>query len=301
MGLQVAILGLGTMGAGMAKNLLSAGFSVTVYNRTRAKAEPLGASGARIAESAAEAAQDADVIVSMLSDEVATREAWTGSNGALTGAKHGAVLVESSTVKPEWIAELANHAKARGLELLDAPVTGSRVQAQAGELIFLVGGDASVLERARPVLAAMSKEIVYLGPSGSGARMKLINNFLAGVQVASLAEGLSWIERSGLDRDLALKVLKSGAPGSPLLGAISGRMVEAKYDVNFLLSLMEKDLRYAATDAATLGIDLRTAKSAEKRFHDAVDAGLGDQDMSAVIEPLRAAAPGKRSEMLPQP
>jgi 3-hydroxyisobutyrate dehydrogenase len=286
---QVAILGLGTMGAGMAKNLLSAGFSVTVFNRTRARAESLSASGARIAESPAEAAQGADVIVSMLSDEVASRAAWTGDNGALVGARPGAVLVESSTVKPEWIAELDSIAKPRGLHLLDAPVTGSRVQAQAGELIFLVGGEAASLERVRPALAAMSKEIVYLGPSGSGARMKLINNFLAGVQVASLAEGLSWIERSGLDRELALKVLRSGAPGSPLLGAISGRMVEAKYDVNFLLSLMEKDLRYAALDAATLGIDLRTAKSAEKRFHDAVDAGYGDKDMSAVVEPLRAA------------
>jgi 3-hydroxyisobutyrate dehydrogenase len=286
---QVAILGLGTMGAGMAKNLLSAGFPVTVYNRTRARAEPLAASGARIAESPAEAAQGADVIVSMLSDEAASRAAWTGDKGALAGARPGAVLVESSTVKPEWIAELDSIAKPRGLHLLDAPVTGSRVQAQAGELIFLVGGEAASLERVRPALAAMSKEIVYLGPSGSGARMKLINNFLAGVQVASLAEGLSWIERSGLDRELALKVLRSGAPGSPLLGAISGRMVEAKYDVNFLLSLMEKDLRYAALDAATLGIDLRTAKSAEKRFHDAVDAGYGDKDMSAVVEPLRAA------------
>ena len=287
---QVAILGLGTMGAGMAKNLLSTGFPVTVYNRTRARAEPLAASGARIAESPAQAAENADVIVSMLSDEAASRAAWTGDDGALDGARPGAVLVESSTVKPEWIAELGSLAKSRGLHLLDAPVTGSRVQAQAGELIFLVGGEAAILERVRPVLEAMSKEIVYLGPSGSGARMKLINNFLAGVQVASLAEGLSWIERSGLDRELALKVLKSGAPGSPLLGAISGRMVEAKYDVNFLLSLMEKDLRYAAIDAATLGIDLRTAKSAEKRFQDAVDAGYGDKDMSAVVEPLRAMA-----------
>jgi 3-hydroxyisobutyrate dehydrogenase len=287
---QVAILGLGTMGAGMAKNLLSAGFPVRVYNRTRARAETLAASGARIAESPGEAAQGADVIVSMLSDEVASRAAWTGDDGALAGARQGAVLVESSTVKPEWIAELAGLAKARGLHLLDAPVTGSRVQAQSGELIFLVGGEGAVLERARPALEAMSKEIVYLGPSGSGARLKLINNFLAGVQVASLAEGLSWIERSGLDRELALKVLRSGAPGSPLLGAISGRMVEAKYDVNFLLSLMEKDLRYAAIDAATLGIDLRTAKTAEKRFHEAVEAGYGDKDMSAVVEPLRVAA-----------
>jgi 3-hydroxyisobutyrate dehydrogenase len=117
--------------------------------------------------------------------------------------------------------------------------------------------------------------------------MKLINNFLCGVQVASLAEGLAWIENGGLDRDLALRVLKAGAPGSPLLAAISGRMVEAKYDVNFLLSLMDKDLRYAAADAADVGIDLRTAQSAEVRFAEAIESGYGGKDMSAVVEPLR--------------
>jgi 3-hydroxyisobutyrate dehydrogenase len=291
---KVAILGLGTMGAGMAKNLLSAGFTVAVYNRTRARAEPLGAAGARIAVTPADAARDADVIITMLADENASRATWTGNDGALTAAKPGAVLIESSTVTPKWIAELAGLATARGLDLLDAPVTGSRVQAEAGQLIFLVGGAAAALERARPVLAAMSKDIVLLGASGSGARMKLINNFLSGVQIASLAEGLAWIERSGLDREQALKVLRNGAPGSPLISAISARMVEANYDVNFLLSLMDKDLRYAAADADTLGIDLRTAASAETRFSDAAKAGHGDQDMSSVIEPLRAGFASKR-------
>jgi 3-hydroxyisobutyrate dehydrogenase len=285
---RVAILGLGTMGAGMAKNLLAAGFSVTAHNRTRSRAEPLAAAGARIAESPADAARDAHVILSMLSDENASRTTWTGSQGALTAAKPGAVLVESSTVTPKWIAELAKLASERGLHLLDAPVTGSRVQAEAGQLTFLVGGDGAALDLVRPVLAAMSKEIVALGPSGSGARMKLINNFLCGVQVASLAEGLAWIEHSGLNRDLALRVLKGGAPGSPLLAAISGRMVEAKYDVNFLLSLMDKDLRYATADAAAVGIDLRTAQSAEVRFAEAIESGYADKDMSAVVEPLRA-------------
>jgi 3-hydroxyisobutyrate dehydrogenase len=284
---RVAILGLGTMGAGMAKNLLAAGFPVTVYNRTRAKAEPLAASGARIAESPADAGRDAEVIISMLSDETASRAAWAGEQGALSGVRAGVVLIESSTVTPKWIAELGGMADARGFKLLDAPVTGSRVQADAGQLTFLVGGDAAALESVRPALAAMSKEIVHLGPSGSGARMKLINNFLAGVQVASLAEALAWIERASLDRELALKVLKSGAPGSPLLAAIAARMVEAKYDVNFLLSLMDKDLRYASADAATLGVDLRTASSAEARFSEAMSAGLSEKDMSAVIEPLR--------------
>jgi 3-hydroxyisobutyrate dehydrogenase len=286
---RVAILGLGTMGLGMAKNVLNAAFPLSVYNRTRAKAELLATEGATIAETPAAAARDADVILSMLSDDDASRSTWTGEHGALSGAKPGAVLVESSTVTPEWIAELAGLAAERKVDLLDAPVTGSRLQADSGQLIFLTGGDTFVLERARPVLAAMSKDIVLLGPTGSGARMKLINNFLAGVQVVSLAEGLAWIERSRLDREQALKVLKNGAPGSPLIGAISDRMVAAIYEVNFLLPLMEKDLHYAQQDAASLGVDLRTAKTAEMRFAEAVKLGLADKDMSAVIEPLRAS------------
>jgi 3-hydroxyisobutyrate dehydrogenase len=276
------------MGMGMAKNLLKAGFPVTAYNRTIAKAAPLAAAGALIADTPADAARDADIVISMLSDDDASRRTWTGEHGALNSAKPGAVIVESSTVTPAWIAELEGLALRHGLSLLDAPVTGSRVQAEEGQLTFLVGGDASVLERVRPALAAMSKEIVSLGPVGSGARMKLINNFLSGVQVASLAEGLAWIERSGLDREQALKILCSGAPGSPLIKTISARMVARTYDVNFLLSLMRKDLHYAGADSATLGVDLRAAKTAEARFAEASEAGYADKDMSAVVEPLRA-------------
>jgi 3-hydroxyisobutyrate dehydrogenase len=285
---RIAILGLGTMGMGMAKNLLKAGFTVSAYNRTPAKAVTLGAFGANIAGTPADAAHDADIVISMLSDDTASRTTWTGEHGALSGAKPGAVLVESSTVTTAWIAELALLASERKHHLLDAPVTGSRLQAEGGQLTFLVGGDSAVLERVRTVLAAMSKEIVLLGPVGSGARMKLINNFLAGVQVASLAEALAWIERSGLDREQALKILCNGAPGSPLINTVSARMVAANYDVNFLLSLMRKDLHYAGADAATLSIELRTAKAAEMRFADAIQAGQADRDMSAVIEPLRA-------------
>ena len=221
---QIAILGLGTMGMGMAKNLLKAGFTVAAYNRTSAKAAPLGALGARIASMPADAARDADVVISILSDDDVSRKTWTGEHGALNGAKPGAVLVESSTVTPAWIAEFALLAAERNLHLVDAPVTGSRLQAEGGQLIFLVGADAGILERIRPVLAAMSKEIVLLGPIGSGARMKLINNFLAGVQVASVAEAISWVERSGLDREQALKILCNGAPGCPLLAFCTASM-----------------------------------------------------------------------------
>jgi 3-hydroxyisobutyrate dehydrogenase len=284
---NVALLGLGTMGAGMAANLLKAGFSLSVYNRTAAKAQALTSAGAQFATTPAEAANDASVIISMLSDDAASREVWLGSDGALDAVRKGAILIESSTVSPTWIAELAEAASQRGIALLDAPVTGSRTQAEAGQLSFLVGGSGAALERVSPVLKAMSKEIVHLGSVGSGAKMKLINNFLCGVQVASLAEGLAWIERSGLDRDKALTVLKSGAPGSPLLGAISARMVSQNYAVNFLLTLMTKDLLYAQNEAARNNVDLKTAEVARSLFEVAIAQGLGNEDMSSVIEPLR--------------
>lgn len=284
---NVALLGLGTMGAGMAANLLKAGFSLSVYNRTAAKAKALTGAGAQFAATPAEAAKNASVIISMLSDDTASREVWLGSDGALEAAGKGAILIESSTVSPAWIAELAKAASQHGIDLLDAPVTGSRTQAEAGQLSFLVGGSDAALERAAPVLQPMSKDIIHLGPVGSGAKMKLINNFLCGVQVASLAEGLAWIERSGLDREKALTVLKSGAPGSPLLGAISARMVSQDYAVNFLLALMTKDLLYAQNEAARNDVDLKTAEVARSLFEVAIAQGLGMKDMSSVIEPLR--------------
>jgi len=284
---NVALLGLGTMGGGMAGNLLKAGYSLTVYNRTVSKAEALVKQGARLASTPAEAVKGASIVIGMLADDTASREVWAGSHGALKGVQQGAILIESSTVSPAWIAELANLASAHGAELLDAPVTGSRMQAAAGQLTFLVGGSNRALEAATPVLKAMSKEIIHLGLVGSGAKMKLINNFLCGVQVASLAEGLAWIERSGLDRDKALSILKTGAPGSPLLGAISERMVNHNYAVNFLLRLMTKDLAYAESEASGCGVHLKTSEAARGLFESAVAKGFGEEDMASVIEPLR--------------
>jgi len=275
------------MGSGMAANLLKAGFPLAVYNRTAAKAQSLVSAGARLAATPAEAVQGASVVLSMLADDAASREIWLGKDGALTAADKGAILIESSTVSPAWIAELAGLAAQRGVQFLDAPVTGSRMQAQAGQLSFLVGGSEAALAAVTPVLRAMSKEVLHLGPVGSGAKLKLINNFLCGVQIASLAEALTWIERSGLDREKSLAFLNSAAPGSPLLGTISARMAARNYTVNFLLRLIVKDLQYAQNEAAQCGVDLTTAQTARKLFEDAVAKGFGDEDMAAVIEPLR--------------
>jgi 3-hydroxyisobutyrate dehydrogenase len=284
---DVAFLGLGTMGGGMAANLLKAGFSLAVWNRTAAKAQALMDAGARLAATPAEAAKGAKFVIAMLADDAASREVWLGKDGAFEAAGKGAILIESSTVSPAWIAELAGRAEQHGVQLLDAPVTGSRAAAAAGQLSFLVGGNDAALEAATPVLKAMGKEILHLGPVGSGAKLKLINNFLCGVQVASLAEGIAWIERSGLDREKSLAFLKTGAPGSPLFGALSERMVSRNYAVNFLLRLMTKDLLYAENEAAHCDVELTTAEAARSLFEAAAAKGFGEADMASVIEPLR--------------
>jgi 3-hydroxyisobutyrate dehydrogenase len=275
------------MGRGMAANLLKAGFPLTVYNRTREKAEPLAAQGATIAGTPAEGAKGADVVISMLADDSASRAAWLGEDGALDTMASGSTVIECSTLTPGWIAELDRQTKSRDIGLVEAPVTGSRPQAEAGQLTFLCGAKAATLDAVRPVLAVMSKAILHLGPVGSGGQLKLINNFLCAAQVASFAEAVAWVERTQLDRTQALDFLKTGAAGSGILNAMTDRMTARTYEVNFLLRLLNKDLRYAQTAAAENGVTLTTAAVAEQLFDKAEQQSLGEKDMSAVIEVLR--------------
>ena len=285
--MTVAFLGLGVMGSGMAERLVATGASALVWNRRRERAGPIVAKGARLAASPREAAAGAEAIVSMVADDRASRAVWLGADGALAGASPGAVLIESSTISPVWCEELASAAAAKGCEFLDAPVTGSKTQAASGELRFLVGGSREALERARPVLQAMGREIVHLGPTGAGARMKLINNFVCGIQAAALAEAVALIEGVGLDSTRALSILANGAPGSPLVNAVGPRMVKPDYTVNFALALMHKDLSYSIAEAERVGVPLRTAERARELYTAAIAQGLGESDFSAVIEPLR--------------
>ena len=284
---KVALFGLGTMGGGMASRLAQAGYPLTVWNRTRERAESFAAQGARVADSPRDAATDADVIIAMVADDKASREVWLGEQGALANARPGTVIIESSTLTPGWIRELAQIVQQQKCEFIDAPVTGSRPQAASGELLFLVGGEAATLEKVRGVLDAMGRGVVHLGPVGSGALVKLVNNFVCGVQVAALAEGLALIEHSGLERERALGILLDGAPGSPLVKAVSQRMLKQDYTVFFRLHLMMKDLTYAIGEGDRLGVPLETASAARGAFERARDAGFGAQDIGAVIEPLR--------------
>jgi len=284
---RVAFNGLGTMGSGMAQRLLAAGFDVTVYNRTAERAEAMRQSGARVAATPAEAAASADFVITMVGDDRASREIWTGPHGVADGSPSHAVWIESSTITPGWVRELGALAEARGGALLDAPVTGSRPQARSGELLFLVGGSAETLEKARQVLQPMSRGIVHLGPNGAGATMKLINNFVCGVQAVGLAEAMAWIERSGLERDQAISILTGGAPGSPMVKILAARMSQKDYDTNFRLDLMAKDLTYAHAESLRAGVALATGLAALKTFEKAAEQGYGACDLSAVVEALR--------------
>lgn len=287
---RVGLLGLGSMGSGMASSLLRAGFPLTVYNRHPEKSMPLRDAGAHVGVSPRDAAAGADVVVSMVADDAASRAVWMGDQGALSVVNPGALLIESSTVTVGWIAELARAAGAVGADFVDAPVTGSRDHAAAGQLLFLVGGSADALERARPVLSAMSRGIVHVGPAGSGALLKLVNNFMCGAQAAVLAEALTFVERSGLDHATALDVLVNGAAGSPLVKTLTPRMTGGEYSPpHFSLRLMAKDLTYARTEAARFGLALDTATCALALFERAIAGGHADRDFAAVVEPKRAA------------
>ncbi len=285
---RVAVLGLGIMGAGMARNLMRAGISLTVYNRTPEKAQALVAEGAQVAATACEAAREADAVISMVADDTASRAVWLGDDGALAGVQPDTVLIESSTLSTRWVHELAKLAQQRGCPFLDAPVTGSKPAAEGGELVFLVGGEATAFEQARPLFEAMGRRVEHLGSTGSGATMKLINNLMGGVQVAVLAEGLVLAEKAGLNMEKVVPLLLNGAPGSPIVKGKAARIVARDYHTEFALRWMHKDLTYALEEAVHHSVPLPTVAAARELYRFAMAHGESDQDFSAIAEALRA-------------
>lgn len=280
---RVALLGLGTMGAGMAANWLAKGFGLTVWNRTRARTQALADKGARVATTPREAAEGADCVFAMVADDAASRAVWLGDDGALAGAKTGAVVVESSTLTPDWVRELAGHARARGCAFLDAPVGGSRQAAASGELRLFVGGDAATLDKARPALIAIGSKIDLLGPAGAGATWKLINNQLIAAQVAALGEALDVARKAGFRPVQISSLILNGAASSPIVKMKLPSMLNGDYDEpDFALSLMLKDARYAAALAQSLGASADLVSSAVKAFARAEAKGLGAKDIAAV-------------------
>ena len=282
---KVAFIGLGRMGHGMAGRYLDAGFTVAVFNRSKAKAEDLIARGARWASSPAEAADGADAVVTMVADDEASRSVWLGKDGAVTTMKPGALAIECSTVSHQHALDMARELRGRGLVYIDCPVTGLPEAAASGKLTLLVGADAADLDRARPYLAPIGDDVRHFGAVGTGTVYKLINNLMGAVQIASLAEGIAMAEQAGLDMNLVAEAMATGAVASPQVIRHSRRMVARDFSgASFTAALRHKDAAYAVKLAESLLADGPLLGHAAVEAYARAKAEMPDEDEGRMIE-----------------
>jgi 3-hydroxyisobutyrate dehydrogenase len=274
---------------------LRAGFPLIVWNRTAQKADPLVRSGAKLAANLREVAAQADVLITIVSDPPALEEVLFGLNGrgdvgALESLRPGSVLVDSSTVSPDLARRVAAECAERGVDFLDAPVTGGTWGAEKGELVFMIGGKAEVLERVRPVLEAMGKKYFLLGPNGAGQTVKLGMNLLLALEVDALVEALALVTTSGVPAERMIEVLQSSMGRSPLLDVKTPLILKNEFPASFPLRLMHKDMRLALELAREHGVKLPAAEAAYGTFSAVKDASQDDPDFSAVARFWRKAA-----------
>jgi len=276
----VAVVGTGRMGAAMARRLLAAGHAVTVYNRTPSRAAALGAP---VAATPREAVAGASWVVVSLADDAAVRAVYAGPDGLVAGLAEGAVVVETSTIHPATVRDLGEAVAARGAALLDSPVSGSVTLVERGEVTALVGGDADVLSRVRPVLDTFAGRVFHLGAPGSGATMKLVVNAVVHGLNQALAESLVLAERAGVDRATAYDVLAGSAVGAPFVHYKRDAYVDPDTaPVAFALDLVAKDLRLIGDLAGAVGARMTQLAANAAVVDEAVKAGYGPRDMSAL-------------------
>lgn len=281
---RVAFIGLGRMGHGMAGRYLDAGFTVTVWNRSKAKAEDLIARGAQWATSPEDAAIDADAVVTMVADDEASRAVWLTRDGAAATMKAGTLAIECSTVSYQHTLDMARELHSRGLIYIDCPVTGLPEAAAAGKLTLLVGADAADLEKARPFLAPIGSTIRHFGAVGTGTVFKLINNLIGAAQIASLADGVAIAEQAGLDMQLVAEALATGAIASPQVIRHSKRMIDRNFSgASFTAALRHKDADYAVRLAETLLPGVPVSRAALTAY-DKAKAHAPDADEGQMIE-----------------
>jgi 3-hydroxyisobutyrate dehydrogenase len=277
---RVAFLGLGAMGRRMAQRLAGASLELTVWNRSGVGAF----AGARHAATVREAVADAQVVFSMVRDDAASRAVWLGTDGALACVGRDTVVVECSTVSPAWVTELSAAVSHAGLQLLEAPVVGSRPQAESGGLVFLAGGAVEVVERLRPLLGHLGSAVHYVGASPAGAYAKLLVNALFGVQVAALAELLGFATKAQLDLRLLLSALEGLPVLSPSAKGAAAGMLARRFEPMFPLDLAAKDLRYLLDTAATLGSRVPMARGVSEVFDGGRARGLERENLTAVAK-----------------
>ena len=279
---NVALLGLGLMGRPMGLNLLKKGFPLTVWNRTPSRADDLVQAGARRAATPREAAAQADVVITIVSDPPAVERVLWGTDGVLAGLKRGSVLIDSSTVTPALARRAAAVCAERDCEFLDAPVTGGTWGAEKGELVFMVGGKAEVLARVAPVLGAMGKQWFHLGPHGAGQTIKIATNLILALQTLATAEALALVRAAGIPGEKLAEVMQASMGRSKLIDIKLPMMLEGKYAPSFPLRLMNKDLGLAVELAAQDGIRIPGASAAREVMTAVQTAAKEDLDYAAL-------------------
>lgn len=284
---KVGFIGLGTMGAPMALNLLKAGHAVTVHNRTRDREQPLVEAGAQSAESPQAAAQGAEVVITCVSDTPDVAAVILGGRGVIQGAQPGTVVIDMSTMSPTVTRQIAEALAASQIAMVDAPVSGGSEGAQKGTLSIMVGGEAATVAKVRPVLAAMGKTITHVGPIGAGQTTKAINQIIVAGTYWAIAEGLALGLKADLDMERVVQAVSGGAAGSWGLDNRSGNMINNDYPLGFRVRLHRKDLNIALEAARELGVTLPMAAYVEQIETGLIGRGFGDEDVSAIARSIR--------------
>lgn len=287
---EVGFAGLGRMGAPMARRVLEAGFPLTVWNRTPARAEELVGAGAGVAASPRTLAEGAEIVVTMVADSEALDDLLHGDEGLLAGLARGSILVDMSTIGPKAARTFAGEVAERGAHWIDAPVSGSTALAAQGALTLMIGGENEAIERAEPVLAAMAQKLFRLGGPAMGAAMKLVVNSAVAVLNEAIAEALVLAERAGIEREAAYDVLGGGAVAAPyVLYKRDAFLRPDETPTAFTVDLMRKDLQLVLELASELGVPLPAVRAADATLTRAGELGLGDADFAGVVRVLREA------------
>lgn len=276
------------MGRPMAKNLLKAGFSLSVYNRTRSKTEEFRNLGCKMFATPKELAQNSEIIISMVTGPKDVKEIHLGKNGIVEGIHKGLIVIDMSTIGPKAAIEVADKFKNNNIDFLDAPVTGSVPKAVTGELTIFIGGKKEIFEKVRDVFSAMGKNLQYMGSSGSGQAIKLVNNMIAAIEVVGLAEGMLLADSLNLPREKVASALENAPLTSPYLRMKFANFVKENYEVAFSMKNMRKDLRLAllVLSGNNKNLKLPILQLTEKLLTIGVEKGLGEKDLSAVIKVL---------------
>jgi 3-hydroxyisobutyrate dehydrogenase-like beta-hydroxyacid dehydrogenase len=286
----IAYLGLGTMGSGMAANLLKAGYQLTVWNRNPEKCEPFARKGARVADTRADAVRDVDLVMYSLSDDQAIEDVVFGSKGILSGIKEGQIAIDMSTVLPAMSLREQKAYAEHGVDFLDAPVFGSKKESADAKLWIMAAGNKAIFEKVKPVLKHVGQTVHYFGKNGNAAAMKLVGNLIVALEMEALAEGLMLAQKAGLDLNTVMEVIKVADFRSPLLVSNGQNILKRNFSPSFALRLMLKDADLIEMFSKSLESPARALRVVRKNLESAVALGFGEENASALIRALEKEA-----------